>query len=135
VEILSKSSWLRGALDVVEFHHEKYDGSGYLKGLKGEAIPLNARIFAIVDVFDALTSKRPYKESWSVVDAIAALERDSGTHFDPQLVSIFATIALRLHEEMNGLEEHRIEVMLQHLIAPYFLSTTIKVGAKAHSGY
>ncbi|WP_432741519.1 HD-GYP domain-containing protein [Methylobacter sp. G7] len=125
VDILSKSSWLMGALDVVEFHHEKYDGSGYLQGLKGEAIPLNARIFAIVDVFDALTSKRPYKESWTAVDAIAALKRDSGSHFDPQLVSAFALIALRLHEEMSGFEEHRIEAMLQHLIAPYFLATAI----------
>ncbi len=125
VDILNKSSWLSGARDVVSFHHEKYDGSGYLQGLKGEAIPLNARIFAIVDVFDALTSKRPYKESWPVLDAIAALERDSGSHFDPQLVSVFAMIALRLHEEMSGLEEHRMEAMLQHLIAPYFLTTAI----------
>ncbi len=124
VDILSKSSWLSGARDVVEFHHEKYDGRGYLQGLKGEAIPLNARIFAIVDVFDALTSKRPYKEPWTVVDAIAELKRDSGNHFDPQLVSVFAMIALRLHEEMSGLEEHRMEAMLQHLIAPYFLTTT-----------
>jgi len=121
VDILSKSSWLSGARDVVEFHHEKYDGTGYPQGLKAEAIPLNARIFAIVDVFDALTSKRPYKESWTMPEAIAMLERDSGSHFDPQLVSVFAMIALRLHEEMSGLEEHRMEAMLQHLIAPYFL--------------
>ncbi len=125
VDILNKSSWLSGARDVVEFHHEKYDGSGYPHGLMGEAIPLNARIFAIVDVFDALTSKRPYKESWTAVDALAALKRDSGSHFDPQLVSVFAMIAFRLHEEMNGLEEHRMEAMLQHLIAPYFLATAI----------
>jgi len=123
VDILSKSSWLSGARDVVEFHHEKYDGTGYPQGLKGEAIPLNARIFSIVDVFDALTSKRPYKESWTVVDAIIMLKRDSGSHFDPQLVSVFALIAPRLHEEMSGFDEHRIEAMLQHLIAPYFLVT------------
>ena len=86
-----------------------------------------------MDVFDALTSKRPYKESWTAVDAIAVLKRDSGSHFDPQLVSVFATIAHRLHKEMSGFEEHRIEMMLQHLIAPYFLTTTIGVGAKTHS--
>lgn len=125
VDILSKSSWLMEALDVVEFHHEKFDGSGYLQGLKGKDIPLNARIFAIVDVFDALTSKRPYKEPWTALDAIAALKRDSGSHFDPQLVSVFATIALHLHEEMNGFEEHRLEAMLHHLIAPYFLAIVI----------
>ncbi|MFA5015998.1 MAG: HD-GYP domain-containing protein [Methylobacter sp.] len=124
VDILSKSSWLRGARDVVEFHHEKYDGTGYPQGLKAEAIPLNARIFSIVDVFDALTSNRPYKESWTVVDAIAMLKRESGSHFDPQLVSVFALMASRLHEEMSGFDEHRIEAMLQHLIAPYFMATS-----------
>lgn len=123
VDILSKSSWLSGARDVVEFHHEKFDGTGYPQGLKGEAIPLNARIFAIVDVFDALTSNRPYKESWAVVDAIAMLKRDSGSHFDPQLVNVFAMIAPRLHEEMSGFEGHRMEEMLQRLIGPYFLAT------------
>jgi len=123
VDILSKSSWLRGARDVVEFHHEKYDGTGYPQGLKAEAIPLNARIFSIVDVFDALTSNRPYKESWAVVDAIAMIKRESGSHFDPQLVSVFALMASYLHEEMSGFDEHRIEAMLQHLIAPYFLAT------------
>jgi len=56
-------------------------------------------------------------------EAIAMLERDSGSHFDPQLVSVFAMIALRLHEEMSGFEEHRMEAMLQHLIGPYFLAT------------
>lgn len=130
VEILSKSSWLVGARDVVEFHHEKYDGSGYPQGLKGEAIPLNARIFAIVDVFDALTSKRPYKESWTIIDSITMLELGSGSHFDPQLVKVFAMIAPDLYQKISGIEAHRLEVMLQHLIAPYFLTTTIGVGTK-----
>ncbi|MDI1275978.1 HD-GYP domain-containing protein [Methylobacter sp.] len=122
VDILSKSSWLSGARDVVEFHHEKYDGTGYPQGLKAEAIPLNARIFAIVDVFDALTSKRPYKESWTVVDAIAMLERDSGSHFDPQLVKVFVRLAPDLYQKISGVEEHRLEAMLQHSIARYFLA-------------
>jgi HD-GYP domain-containing protein (c-di-GMP phosphodiesterase class II) len=64
MEILSKSSWLNGTREVVEFHHERYDGSGYPLGLQGEAISLNTRIFAIADIFDAMTTKRPYKESW-----------------------------------------------------------------------
>ncbi|WP_371822592.1 heavy metal translocating P-type ATPase [Methylococcus sp. EFPC2] len=131
VDILSKSSWLSGARDVVEFHHERYDGAGYPQGLKGEAIPLNARIFAIADVFDALTSKRPYKESWPVLEAIVTLERDSGSHFDPQLVRVFSTIALDLYREMSCIEEHRMEAMLQRRIADYFLATAIDNRAKA----
>jgi len=124
VDILSKSSWLSGARDVVEFHHEKYDGTGYPQGLKAEAIPLNARIFAIVDVFDALTSKRPYKESWTMPEAIAMLERDSGSHFDPQLVKVFVRLAPDLYQEISGVEEHRLEAMLQHSIARYFLAVS-----------
>ncbi|WP_340122288.1 HD-GYP domain-containing protein [Methylobacter svalbardensis] len=123
VDILSKSSWLSGARDVVEFHHEKYDGTGYPQGLKAEAIPLNARIFAIVDVFDALTSKRPYKESWTMPEAIATLERDSGSHFDPQLMKIFVRLASELYQKISGVEEHQLEAMLQHSIARYFLTT------------
>lgn len=121
INILNKSSWLNGARDVVEFHHEKYDSSGYLQGLKGEEIPLNARIFTIVDVFDALTSKRPYKEAWAVTDAIAALQQNSGSHFDPRLVRVFALIAPNLYEEIHCLKESQMEIMLQRLITIYFL--------------
>jgi HD-GYP domain-containing protein (c-di-GMP phosphodiesterase class II) len=135
VDILSKSSWLRGALDVVEFHHEKYDGSGYLRGLKGEAIPLNARIFAIVDVFDALTSKRPYKEAWTPVDAIAVLKRDCGTHFDPKLVKVFTMIAPDIYQKINGIKEQQLEAMLQHRITRYFLTSDLGGGAKTPSRY
>lgn len=130
VDILNKSSWLGGARDVVEFHHEKYDGSGYLQGLKGESIPLNARIFAIADVFDALTSKRPYKESWTVDDAIAMLERDSGSHFDPKLVSTFVAIASDLYNEVSWLEEHQMVKLLQHRIAQHFPATAMNTGGK-----
>jgi len=131
VDILSKSSWLAGARDVVEFHHERYDGGGYPQGFRGDAIPLNARVFAIADVFDALTSKRPYKDAWPVRDAIANLERDSGSHFDPRLVRIFATIAPDLYQEMSCIEEHRMEAMLQRRIAHYFLATATENRAKA----
>lgn len=122
VDILNKSSWLSEARDVVEFHHEKYDGSGYLQGLKGEAIPLNARIFAIADVFDALTSKRPYKVPWATLDATALLKHDSGSHFDPKLVSVFAKIAPRLQLEISQMEEREIELMMQQLFAQYVLA-------------
>ncbi|MDO6680438.1 two-component system response regulator [Shewanella sp. 10N.286.52.C2] len=70
-------------------HHEKWDGSGYPNGLSGEDIPLYGRIVAVADVFDALTSKRPYKEAWPVEKALELLKKEAGTHFDPQLVPLF----------------------------------------------
>jgi putative two-component system response regulator len=74
------------------YHHEKWDGSGYPYGLKGEEIPLEARIVAICDVFDALTSTRPYKTAWSIDDAANFLKTHAGSHFDPSLVPVFLTI-------------------------------------------
>ncbi|QHJ10445.1 putative cyclic di-GMP phosphodiesterase [Paraglaciecola mesophila] len=70
-------------------HHEKWDGSGYPKGLKGEEIPLEGRIVAIADVFDALTSKRPYKDAWPVEKAVDLIQSQSGKHFDPNIVVLF----------------------------------------------
>lgn len=130
VDILKQSSWLKGACDVAHFHHEKYDGSGYPEGLKGENIPLNARIFAIADVFDALTSKRPYKESWTVHDAITELERHSGSHFDPQLLRNFVSIAPALYQEVTHLEESQMIAMVKRCIARYFLTMAIKTETK-----
>ncbi len=77
------------ARDVALTHHEKWDGSGYPKGLRGEEIPIEGRIVAICDVFDALTSKRPYKEAWTVDDAMKLIREQSGRHFDPELVELF----------------------------------------------
>ncbi|NOH80687.1 two-component system response regulator [Vibrio sp. RE86] len=85
----SDSLLLQMAQEIALYHHEKWDGSGYPHGLKGEEIPLSARIVAIADVFDALTSERPYKKAWPIEKAIAVLEQDAGTHFDPNLVPIF----------------------------------------------
>ncbi|KFA99298.1 HD-GYP domain-containing protein, partial [Vibrio sp. ER1A] len=70
-------------------HHEKWDGSGYPKGTKGEDIPLSARIVTIADVFDALTSSRSYKDAWSVDEALSYLIQQSGIHFDRMLVNLF----------------------------------------------
>ena len=83
------SSLLRMASVVALTHHEKWDGSGYPEGLKGEKIPLVGRIVAIADVFDALTSERPYKKAWTVEAAIELLRAESGKHFDPVLVEHF----------------------------------------------
>ena len=86
------SSLLKIARTIALCHHEKWDGSGYPNGLAGEAIPIEARIVAIADVFDALTSTRPYKKSWSIDDATAYIKEESGKHFDPDLVQAFIQV-------------------------------------------
>jgi putative two-component system response regulator len=85
----SESALLELAASIAHSHHEKFDGSGYPQGLRGEAIPIEGRIAAVADVFDALTSRRPYKQAWPLEDAIALLEKGRGRHFDPVLVDIF----------------------------------------------
>ena len=87
-----ESGLLRMARSIALTHHEKWDGSGYPNGLAGEAIPLEGRIVAIADVFDALTSVRPYKPAWPVEEALEFLRRESGRHFDPELVELFLGI-------------------------------------------
>lgn len=77
------------AIDIAMYHHEKWDGSGYPHGLVGDAIPLSARIVAVADVFDALTSERPYKDAWSEDDAFSYLQDEAGKHFDPEVVRAF----------------------------------------------
>lgn len=86
---LSPISYLQPALSIPLYHHEKWDGTGYPKGLREEEIPLEARIFAVVDVWDALTSWRPYREAWSEEDAAAYIRNEAGKHFDPQVVEAF----------------------------------------------
>ncbi len=93
-ELLSPIAYLRPALDIPYCHHEKWDGSGYPRGLKGEEIPMIARLFAIVDVYDALTSDRPYRPAWSPDQALAYIREQSGRHFDPRVVEIFFNLIL-----------------------------------------
>jgi HD-GYP domain-containing protein (c-di-GMP phosphodiesterase class II) len=102
LDIVTRSPWLRDAVAVVGHHHEKWDGSGYGEGLRGEAIPLPARIFAVADVFDALTSRRPYKDPLPVAEALAILEQGRGTHFDPGVLDRFAPLAAELHACFAG---------------------------------
>ncbi|MBN2084128.1 MAG: HD domain-containing protein [Anaerolineales bacterium] len=91
-EMLSPIIYLRQSLDIPYCHHEKWDGSGYPRGLKGDQIPLAARVFAIVDVWDATTSDRPYRLAWTKDQAREYLLTQSGKHFDPQIVPVFLSI-------------------------------------------
>ena len=89
---------LRVACSIAQNHHEKWDGTGYPHELRGESIPVEARIVAICDVFDALTSIRPYKVAWTVETAVKYLQENAGTHFDPNLVYTFVNILPRIEE-------------------------------------
>jgi len=97
-EHFGKDSYLAFARDIALHHHEKWDGTGYPQQLRGDKIPLSARITALADVYDALRSRRPYKEPWSHTDAVAEIVRCSNSHFDPELVEIFISNADRFEE-------------------------------------
>ena len=88
-EMLSEIDFLKPAIHIPYCHHEKWDGSGYPRSLRGEEIPFEARIFAVVDVWDALTSERPYRKPMEVVEVRQHIREDSGSHFDPQVVEAF----------------------------------------------
>jgi putative nucleotidyltransferase with HDIG domain len=88
-EMLVPIAYLKPALSIPYFHHEKWDGTGYPLGLRGEQIPLEARIFAVVDVWDALLSDRPHRKAWARKDAIEYITAGAGTHFDPRVVECF----------------------------------------------
>jgi PAS domain S-box-containing protein len=90
--LLSPISYLRPALDIPYCHHEKWDGTGYPRKLKGEAIPLSARIFAVADVWDALCSDRPYRPAWTKEKALEHIKSLSGIHFDPRVVEVFLQV-------------------------------------------
>jgi len=88
-DMLQPTEYLRPALEIPYCHHEKWDGSGYPRGLKGEEIPLGARIFAVIDVWDALRSDRPYRRAWSEEAALEYIRSQAGQHFDPAIVEAF----------------------------------------------
>lgn len=91
-EWLARIPFLQPALDIPYAHHERWDGSGYPLGLKGEQIPLPARLFAIVDVYDALTSQRPYRAAWTNERALEYIQENAGKLFDPQLAQAFVKL-------------------------------------------
>lgn len=93
------------AENLIHYHHEKWDGSGYPEGLVGEAIPVEARILAIADVYDALRQKRVYKPSFSHEQACEIIVTSSGSHFDPTLVTLFS----QLHLQFQAIYESRMD--------------------------
>lgn len=119
-EIIQDSNWLKRARDVVLFHHEKFDGSGYPHGIHGKDIPLAARLFAVVDVFDALMSKRPYKEPFLIEDALKILRSGAGEHFDPDVVNIFVTLAPALYDDIGEADRSNLQAALKTIIKAYF---------------
>jgi len=100
-DLLSHIPYLLKALDIPYCHHEKWDGSGYPRGLKGTEIPLSARIFSVVDGYDALISDRPYREAWPEEKALAYIQERSGSEFDPAVVTAFLKLA---REETDSLD-------------------------------
>ncbi len=111
---------LEEARAVIACHHEKWDGSGYPRGLAGDDIPLSARIFAVADVFDTLCSPRPYKDAMSFETAWGIIRDDAGSHFDPGVVAAFQPIARRLYEvHFNG-NGRRSRELLERQIRRYF---------------
>jgi len=120
LDIVNKAEWIREGQDIVACHHEKFDGSGYYQGLAGKQIPETARIFAIADVFDALTSQRPYKEPFSYEKAMKILQGDRGGHFDPDCIDVFASISRKLYDTYAGREDDALKAELDGIIKKYF---------------
>lgn len=116
-DIVTGAGWLDGAREVVACHHEKWDGSGYPRGLAGPQIPLSARIFAVVDVFDALSSRRPYKDPMPFDAVMQVLQDGVGSHFDPEVLACFTRLAPALRTELDGQDESQGEGRVQALMA------------------
>lgn len=120
MDIIGGSAWLAEGGDVVRCHHERFDGRGYPAGIGGEDIPVAARIFAIADVFDALTSRRPYKEPLSLDEALHLMAKDRGTHFDPALLDTFFTIAPGLHRELSAMDAAAMKAAIVKIARRHF---------------
>ena len=119
-QIIANNQWLRKAATVISSHHEKYDGTGYPSGLRGEEIPLPARIFAIVDVFDALTSERPYKKAFPLEEAKRIVRDGCGKHFDPAIGNAFLKNADRLFDEIGTAPHDDLVARLRVIIGRHF---------------
>ena len=118
--IIRESQWLARAREVVACHHERFDGAGYPKGLKGDEIPFNARLFNIVDVFDALTSQRAYKTAMPLADTLALMREQSGRQFDPAILAIFEQVAEVNLNYYGEADNARLKANLASAIHIYF---------------
>jgi len=119
-DIVQGAGWLQGAAEVVSCHHEKWDGSGYPNRLQGNRIPLAARIFAVVDVFDALSSRRPYKAPMPFEQVMVVLQEGRGSHFDPAVLDRFSLLASGIRETLNGLDEGSTQRLMTDMIERHF---------------
>lgn len=124
IEIVADNQWLTGAASTIRHHHERFDGTGYPDGLLGDAIPRVARIFAVVDVFDALTSDRPYKKPMGLAEALSIIEHESGQHFDPDVVASFKGIAARLYDKIACANGHELRQEMREVLGRYFNTKT-----------
>jgi ribonuclease P protein subunit RPR2 len=111
-QLVKSSPFLSGvAHDVIAFHHERWDGTGYPWGLAGEAIPLAARLFAVVDSFDAMTSQRPYREPVTTEEALVDVERNAGAQFDPLIVERFIPLVRELEEQTGQVPAFELDAV------------------------
>ena len=129
IEIVAGNPWLAGAEKTIRHHHERFDGKGYPDGLIGEAIPLAARIFALVDVFDALTSVRPYKPALSLEETLSIMEREDGQHFDPKIHAVFRQVAPVLYAQGQSRDHAQWSQELKAMLERYFKMKTAPKGA------
>lgn len=120
--IVARSRWLAGARTIVRHHHERFDGSGYPAGLAGKDIPLAARLFAVVDVFDALTTKRPYKAALPLAEALRIMREDIAGQLDPGLLDVFTRNAALFHSSIGQASEEALHGMLAQDIRRYYPS-------------
>jgi len=117
-EMLRHIHFLEPALDIVLCHQERYDGSGYPRGLKGEAIPIGARIFAVVDCFDAMTSDRPYRDALPIEKAREEVRKCSGTQFDPDVAAAFLEVPVEVWKEIREEVHREVAAMAERTTLP-----------------
>jgi len=126
LQIVRTSEWLSAGEEVVANHHERFDGTGYPHGLSGTEIPLNARIFTIVDVFDALSSDRPYRQALPLAQCLAKLKHETGGHFDPVLVERFTEIVSDIYIRLQAIDESAMRDWIARKSFFYFLPHALK---------